>query len=249
MHKGILVAGCGNSGTSLTHALLGRHSLIYPIEGETGFLCFGGKGEIPIPHTGEPPDIYLKRIADMYDHNAVQAGCRFWVEKTPPHIRHIDKAMQHRVSDKVILTVRCPLENIASLKERTGNFQYSIDRYVADNTHLLEWISHKHVYIMHLELLQAFPSLESAKLQSFMGLPKQDLTSTQKLVAQRSPYDPKAEHLEHRAWQISQPITRRRCDWEKILSEDEASAIQDACYLLARQLGYDSISGFSALAE
>ncbi|HWV57097.1 MAG TPA: hypothetical protein VNZ57_06465 [Longimicrobiales bacterium] len=74
-HPPTFIVGCGHSGTSLMLAVLRYHSSIYAIPRETNFAYASN------------PMAAMKR----FDMRTVVAGKSRWVEKTPRHIRCMDR--------------------------------------------------------------------------------------------------------------------------------------------------------------
>eukprot|EP00729_Bicosta_minor_P010841 gene10841-14212_t len=88
----IFVAGCGHSGTTVMLRLIGQLSAIFPVQEETCVLCTTGDlSRISAEHRAMHPwERSARRLAEL-DAAAAGAGARRWVEKTPIHVRYLEK--------------------------------------------------------------------------------------------------------------------------------------------------------------
>src|SRR5690625_2820607 len=119
--KFCFVAGCGHSGTTLLASRLANHPEAFLIARETGAFF---------------PDIGLygsKLLVREWAFMAKYLSKQWVIEKTPKHL-HCARRIKRVVPDaKVVVTVRNPLDNIASLFKRFGDLKYCIERWCLDN--------------------------------------------------------------------------------------------------------------------
>ena len=242
--EGILIAGPAHTGTSLLNRLLGRHSEIYSMPTETGFLCFGGPGERCDWPLGNP-QLYINSCTDRFREQAKSVGKRLWVEKTPSHVRHFRDIFEYSVSDRVIATVRSPIETIASLTQRTNDFQYSLKEYIYDTMNILQYASNPSVFLVHLEVFQRFPGACLRNIFDFIGVAYEDVLFESSTTGLVPPFNPTTQHNEYRNWQISQSVRVTPSKWRAILTDDQAALVDKLLNATAIELGYESVLGFN----
>lgn len=222
----LFVAGCGHSGTTLTAARLGNHSQVLLIGRETGAF---------LPATGA---LCAKRIAAQWEYFAELQGRSFILEKTPKHIHAIRRIKKVVPEARIIVTVRNPLDNVASLFERFGDLQGAIRRWKADNREALRVMTRPDVLIVRFENLTANPSTEFRRICDFSGLCWEDGI----LEARSSAYDVENQdqNMRRRARQVSDPIQSNVGGWRKLISPNQARRITSATKRIAVQLGYEN---------
>lgn len=123
---GIHVCGCGHSGTSILTRLIGAHSQIYALPGETGIA------------KKERYSIYRSNV-EHFEQEMQCKNASNWVEKTPKHVRNLRFILNCAPATKVVLIVRNPKDTVASLKRRYGSLEKSIRRWKFDNSKVLYW--------------------------------------------------------------------------------------------------------------
>ena len=101
LQGGIHICGCGHSGTSILTRLIGAHSRIYAIPGETGIARRGS-------HTR-----YAAGIKN-FEQKVIESGAEKWVEKTHKHIRSIRFILDCAPSTKIVLISRNPKDAVGA---------------------------------------------------------------------------------------------------------------------------------------
>ena len=213
----IFIVGCGHSGTSLALAVLGAHSRVHAIPRETGFAL------------GSSPEKSLQEFAQ----EAQAAGKKCWVEKTPKHIRCIEKLLELRPQAHVILMLRDGRDVACSIQDRTGSLEQGIQRWVDDNAAGRPYWDHPQVHLLRYEeLVNDFEGTIRRTL-GFLGLKyEEQLSSYHKTPKQYYSKDldkPESafgkDHEQYRNWQINQPLFDGRGKWER-MSEEELARVQ-----------------------
>lgn len=155
----IFLGGCGHSGTTLLAARLGCHDLIDVIPFETRAFR---------------PDVPLHIAKHFFEeHIKTMDPSVYLLEKTPRNVLTIDRILRAFPESKIILTVRNPLDSIASLKERYGSFEYAKQRWSYDNKILLKHISNIHA-IIDYNSLTTNPEFSLRRLLKAINLPVVD---------------------------------------------------------------------------
>lgn len=118
--------GCGHSGTSILTRLVGAHSRIHAIAGETGVANKERYGR-------------YRLALEQFWSDTEAAGADLWVEKTPKHVRHLGFILGAAPSSRILLICRHPLDTVASLKRRYGRLGKGLRRWKQDNARVLRW--------------------------------------------------------------------------------------------------------------
>lgn len=203
MIKKIFIVGCGHSGTSLMIRMLGSHSEIHAISGETNIFLDENNEERIDFKIGE------------FDRDAILLKKKAWVEKTPKHIHKIHKINEIISNASIIAMVRHPNDVACSLRARGYTYKQGLERWIRDNNALVDELKNNNIYIQKLEDLISDPNICARKILNFLNLPYQDLTKyylekkdwyANKIINEM-PCDCKGNNHEiFRNWQINQPI-------------------------------------------
>eukprot|EP00729_Bicosta_minor_P008455 gene8455-4404_t len=164
----IFVAGCGHSGTTLMLRLIGQLSAIFPVQEETCVLCTTGDlSRISAEHRAMHPwERSARRLAEL-DAAAAGAGARRWVEKTPIHVRYLEKLFLLRLPN--------PASSASSAhgRYRPENAKkavaYGASRWANDTSITMEWSNHPQVLVVRYERLVKETSATINKLFNFLG--------------------------------------------------------------------------------
>lgn len=230
----IFLVGCGHSGTSLLARLIGAHSRIYAIPGETNIAI---NRNAPVLQDG------MRRFQEL----ALANGCERWVEKTPRQINCIDFLVECSMNCQIIAILRDPRDVVFSLKKRNGDLGRSIKRWAQDNTALLPFLSHPQCHILRYEDLIENPVDEMTKAMSFLGevFEESQLSFHEKKVQWYAKTDEKplsdigeANHNQNRNWQINQPLFDGRGKWKTGLTSVELEEIKTSLAALASRINY-----------
>jgi FkbM family methyltransferase len=227
----VFVIGCGHTGTTLMAQMLGAHPCIHTIKRETGWF---------IDNTEFEREFNVERNC------SATAGKTLICEKTPRHVHRADQIRARFTGARFIVMTREPTDVVASLKNRIGEFEPAVQRWLADSQASLNALEHADALQVRYEDLVVNPQAELERICEFLGLPYDarmlDYHQDEKTwfgVAPAST-DGRGEknHLARRAWQMTQPITDRRGIWKEHLSTHEAELVADRTQAVARALGY-----------
>ncbi len=220
----VFVCGCGHSGTTLTAARLGNHSEVLLIGRETNAF---------FPENGV---LCSKRLVADWDYFAQAAGKSMVVEKTPKHVQCVRNIRRVVPSAKLVLTVRNPLDNVASLYRRFDDLKACVGRWIVDNQAVARLAGSEDVHLVRFEELTERPSEVFRRILEFLELPwEEDL-----LVPGESNYGKfeQDENMTLRAAQVRREIAPRNGVWHEVLTAEQASWVKDKTASLAKSLGY-----------
>jgi hypothetical protein len=133
MENFIFIVGCGHSGTTLLHKIIGNHKDVYGVPNETS-LFVKSHNEI-------------NQILKTYDNHRKTLDKKYVCEKTPLHVYHINKIYTHTVNPKIVIITRDGRDVFSSLKKRFGANNYSFTRWVNDNN---EWLKNPNKHLFHV---------------------------------------------------------------------------------------------------
>lgn len=226
----IHVCGCGHSGTSILTRLVGEHSRIHPIAGETGVAKKERYG-------------HYRLALDQFWRDTEAARADLWVEKTPKPVRYLGFILGAAPSSRILLICRHPLDTVASLKRRYGRLGKGLRRWTQDNGRVLRWRSHPRTLLVRYEDLVESPRACLEEVMTFVGLrfePRQ-LSYHQQPVrwygqAEAEPAEP--SHVNLRNHQINQPLFDNRGSYRQHLTAAEIARVRQSCSRLAGALGY-----------
>ena len=132
----IFIVGCGHSGTTLMLRILYEHDQLLAIDYESSVI---GENYVNYP------------LLVNWTKARRNAGKSSWVEKTPDQIRHLDKIFSTFPNAKVIVMMRDGRDVALSLKNRGGNIEDHMQRWIQDNNHWLKYENDKRVIPVKLE--------------------------------------------------------------------------------------------------
>ena len=219
----VFVCGCGHSGTTLTAARLGNHSEVLLIGRETNAF---------FPENGV---LCGKRLVADWDYFAQAAGKSIVVEKTPKHVQCVRNIRRVVPSARLVLTVRNPLDNVASLYRRFDNLKACVGRWIVDNQAVARLAGSEGVQLVRFEDLTEHPSEVFRRILEFVELPwEADLLTARDSNYGRYEQD---ENMTLRAAQVRREITPRNGVWHEVLSSEQANWVKDKTASLATSLG------------
>eukprot|EP00038_Savillea_parva_P030409 m.77619 g.77619 ORF g.77619 m.77619 type:complete len:336 (-) comp9153_c0_seq2:116-1123(-) len=252
----VFVVGCGNSGTTIMLRLIGNHPNIYCTPYETCALC---RHAVWDEEKGvEEWKRSAMRLARI-DAAALEAGYTRWVEKTPIHVRYLDKLFLLRPRAKVIFMIRDGRDVVSSFKgrRRPDNAAAAVrdgaERWVNDTRAGLRYAAHPHVLTMRYETFARHPKDAMAKVFAFIGedFKPEDIfldeqTTQFNGVASEKvrdrPVDEAKDHEALRAYQISHGIFDGRQRWiappPRGLTSEERNVVHRIAGPLLHELGY-----------
>ncbi len=236
----IHVCGCGHSGTSILTRLVGAHSRVHAIAGETGVAKKESYGR-------------YRLALEQFWRASGDAGSDCWVEKTPKHVRHLGFILGAAPCSRILLICRHPLDTVASLKRRYGRLGKSLRRWQQDNRRVLRWRGHPRVHLVRYEQLVQNPQACLEQVMGFLELDfeEQQLTYHQQPVSwyggRGGEQAPAARgegelagvsHVDHRNRQINQPLFDNSGGYRQHLNAAEIARVRRSCAGLAADLGY-----------
>lgn len=226
--KTLLVAGCGHSGTTLLAAKLGNHPDIFAVGRETEFLL---------------PDknslVTASKLLSEWAYCAEYLGKEYILEKTPKHIYFLERAALIAPNRKVLVTIRNPLDNVASLYKRFGDLDLSIERWINDNHIVAGLAGSGYVHVIRYEDLTADPETTFTSLFEFIGANFDPVI----LEEGKTAYD-SAElkgNMVIRRDQVKSRIRVNNGSWRKVLDEDQARYVWEKVSVVAQALGYQTL--------
>jgi hypothetical protein len=234
--KAAFICGCGHSGTTLVATMLADHPDVFVPLDETSMFWWDDAARTSAV------------LADLR-RKALAAGRTLLVEKTPRHVRRLDRLRQFEPEARLILMTRDGRDVAASIGKRlAGDFQAGVDRWIEDNNYLLAEAANPLAYLLRYEDLIADPRREVSALCEFLGLPfdpamlqfheRRHTWFGKKEPRQTSGVGP--EHQDLRNWQVSQPIFDGRGAWKDRLPPEFAEQFQrPPAAGIMRKLGYD----------
>lgn len=224
----LFVCGCGHSGTTVLASRLGNHSRALLIGRETNVF-----NPLYNPANGA---FATRSILCEWDYFAEAAGKDFVVEKTPKHIHSLRRIWRVAPNAKIIIMKRNPLDNIASLYSRFGNFEASVQRWIVDNREVVKFKTDSRVRIVSYEALTEDPQSQLEQLLSFIGLPP----APEIMNPSSTSYDlvPQEGNMAIRAAQVRAPIRPNTGAWKSILTTDQVKEVLRRTRNIAEQLDY-----------
>lgn len=181
-----------------------------------------------------------KRIAETlagFDQFAAGRGASRWVEKTPDHLLHFETLRRHCPRHPVILMLRDDRDVVASLKGRFEDFTKAVETWQRSARVAVELLERRHDPFLwplcHERLVEA-PERVLRNLCRHLSLPFDPAM----LSFHRTPrhwYSSSTEkppgvsqnhHPQNRNWQINQPLFDSRGRWQRDLTADETSRLE-----------------------
>ncbi|MEQ8409952.1 MAG: sulfotransferase [Erythrobacter sp.] len=207
-----IICGCGHSGTTLLANMMAAHPKCYVPLQET--RVFFRRTAIP--------RLWWFRMVSVFK------GKSFIVEKTPRHIKVIDRVKRIAPRTKIIFMVRDGRDVSASLFKRFENEAASVDRWIEANEVVFAWESDPNAIMVRYEDLITQPETELQRLCAFLGVDyapemlqyhtKKRLWFGTKKFEKGSDKDGE-EHDKLRTWQVNQPIFDGRGKWRSVFDQ------------------------------
>lgn len=212
MAKLVLMCGCGHTGSSILARIVGAHSSMYFVTQESGMF---------LANRYYIEDDYMKR----FNASAAAEGKSLILEKTPRHVWHVDYIRRKYPDSKFILTTRDGRETVASLYERSQDFQASLTRYQDDSILSLRQLGQQDTLLARYEDLIDAPASLMQQICGWIGVDfePQMLLYHQKPIAWNmdNPYSHgKLEEHDHlRNKQVNSPLEKPSRHWSERLPQ------------------------------
>jgi hypothetical protein len=226
----VFVTGCGHSGTSIMIRVLGSHSKIFPVRGESG--------------TFTPKKNEVKRFLRILKHlflfnkETLLSNKRRWVEKTPKHILEIGRIFRYIPNAKIIIMARDGRDVACSIKERTGNLDDGITRWVEDNEAALSFHNHPQVKVVIYEEFAKHPDSVMRDIMSFLGEEYEETLFNTDKIEWITTGVHMSTHNARRIDQLKKPIYDGSGRWKKEMTEPELKRFLDKGRNLMVGFGY-----------
>ena len=203
----IFIVGCAHSGTTLMLRILYEHDELLAIDYESSVI---GENYVNYP------------LLVTWTEARRNTEKLSWVEKTPDQIRYLDKIFSTFPKAKVIVMMRDGRDVALSLKNRGGNIEEHMERWVQDNNYWLKYEKDKRVISVKLEDFVEDSKGELEDICKKIGVNYSDslleyhnkefkYSSTEAIKT-----DGKGEnHQSNRNWQVNQKIFKSTSRWEK----------------------------------
>lgn len=197
-------------------------------------------------------DAEARRRMRRFAMEAIAAGKERWIEKTPSHIRSMERLFALQPGARVLLITRDGRDVVHSLMRRGSNLSEAVSRWITDNEAGRAFWNDARVWKFRYEdFVGDFePTLRG--MLDFLGEPFE--AGLREHYRQPIPYQgvekierpadrsDGASHNQYRAWQVNQPLFDGRGSGKALAAEDLAVVEEKAGYLL-RELGYAAEEG------
>ena len=179
--------------------------------------------------------------------NALSEEKHILCEKTPRHLHKIESIKTALPDSKFVVVTRDAKDTVFSMKNRSGDFKASLARWKTDNQVVLENIDKKNILLVRYEELIEQQEDTVKSICKFIGVDFEHTmfdynTSGKTWFGLDKPKETdgkgEANHVERRAWQMTQPIHDRRGIWKGKLKDEEVEIIEDQTKEIMRALGY-----------
>jgi len=213
-------------------AILDNHSKIYAIPGES--------------------NAFFRSVAwrteafRKWKETACALRKRRWAEKSPKHIKTIRAILQWFPDARVLLMLRDGRDVACSIKERCGDFEAGIGRWIGDNCAGYKFWTHRQVKVVKYEELVRNTGATLRELFCFLG-ERYEPQIVQVELKQRKWY---SDHIsrpasvagknqkQYRTWQINQPLFDGTGRWRKEMDEAAKRTFKEHAGEYLARFGY-----------
>ncbi|OGT73036.1 MAG: hypothetical protein A2W76_02680 [Gammaproteobacteria bacterium RIFCSPLOWO2_12_47_11] len=202
---------------------------ILPSKHKRVFRRLGRKGYFSFTRTKESILVFFeKQMLAAHKENK-----RFICEKTPRHVLRIDQIRKLYPGSKIIVIVRNGLDVTASLKERWGNFRNAMERWVKDNSKMLEFRKKYDFHLLKYEDLITSPREELENICKYC-----DIKMHGSMLQHDKTADSRQWELELRRNQVHRHLTDRRGRWKESLDSHEVEQFMEYAGEMMIKLDY-----------
>lgn len=212
--KPIFIVGCGHSGTTIMLRILGNHKDLFSINRETKAF----QGNYP-------------KMSEVHEWNIETKNKNKlrWVEKTPKHIRNIGRLLKIFPQAKIIVMQRDGRDVTVSIRQRSGNSEEALKRWVKDNNYSLNYLADSRVIAVKLEEFTDNPEDSLKKICDHLEINySKELLDYNKKKFTYDNNDPEKtdnrsgdDHIKNRVWQVNQPLFKDTSKWKSLATDDE----------------------------
>lgn len=233
----IFLLGCGHSGTSILQRLLGEHSKIYGVPYESRIF--------------EYQNFKKWLTLKIWNRETVAQAKHRWVEKTPMHVRLIDRIFDSYPDARIVFVVRDGRDATVSMRKRYGDFETGLRRWVEDNRLGMKWQHDARVMTLRYEDLVRNYDEIMPRVCAFIDEEFEDgMIAFHENPAYYHTGDvkenPNSEtgknHKYFRNWQVNQKLFDGSGKWVREMTDEEKAkfkADRDAMQML-KDFGYAS---------
>lgn len=225
--KPILIVGCGRSGTTLLLSILGAHPHIFAIPNETtAFAHWNSKNQ---PKR-------LDRLYREFLFNKIPAKADRWCEKTPNHVRHIDRILDYFNGEVQFIHLIRDGRDVMLSRHPDSPKDYWItpQRWVQDVKAGLEFRDHPNVLTVHYENLVRHYTATIEKICDFIG---------EECTEEMYQWFEHTNVVENRAWKkgVENLHAQSVGKWEKQENREKVEAVmaEPEVKTLLESLGYE----------
>lgn len=243
----IFIVGCGHSGTTLVLAMLSAHRRIFSVPYETQFIVLSAAE--------------IQKFVSEFDENTISAGKYRWVEKSPVHIYNIDSLLTYFGDARIILMLRDGRDVAVSFRDRTGDIDAGVRRWIDNNRAGEPFWRHQAVLVVRYEELIAAPGATLQSICTFLGesfdpamlrhhesdfrflghvAHAQQFRGQIHAMTEKPRSASGSNHRLYRSWQAKQPLFDGRGRWKGALSAKERSLLKDLAGPTLIRYGYAS---------
>jgi hypothetical protein len=216
----IFILGCGHSGTSIILRVIGQHPNIYAVKHESR-MAMGSKSR-------------FRKYERKFNITAVSEERIRWIEKTPRHIRNIEKILKWSPKSKIILVIRDGRDVACSMKKRYGDIKTGVERWVRDNEEGQKYWGHERVLLTKHEDFVRITKKEVKKYMKFIDenfrtnlLKYHESEENFYSDEVKKPEDVSENHEKYRNWQINQSIFDGSGRWKNETSNQDKKVVKE----------------------
>jgi hypothetical protein len=235
----VLICGCAHTGTSILGRILESNPDVYMPKIETNIFKLNNY-------------LQLEKNLEKYLHICKKNVKYFFVEKTPSHIFHIDFVRRILPHAKFVITIRHPLDVIASFYKRYADIQHSVSKWRIESLATVSQFGTNNTYFFSYEEFIGNQKENVENLCEFLCLHYDDKMLNYHEMPQlwfgakninKTDGGDGQNHLNLRNWQINQPIFDGRGKWREVLVgpifQQVLDCLKPVDYELINKLGYE----------
>lgn len=227
------ICGCPHSGTTLMANMFAAHPDVFIPLRET---------ELFMREKGVRRRWFQMRLRWMLSRR------RFFAEKTPKHVQHLQAIRSVVRHPRFVVLVRDGRDVAASFIKRFGDPTVGVERWITDNRIVLQERDATDVHLVRYEDLVRAPEQHLRAVFEFAGIPFDAAVLRYhetprhwfgETAIKRGTGLAGSEHRALRNWQVNQPIFDDSGKWKSLLSKEQAAVFERGeARLLMQAFGY-----------